>query len=87
MVLRRLHHRNWICDRRLVGIGVVSFAAPYLGCMLYARYALGWPWPQAQIGVMGKDDFRLLLKTVRIAADVADKTGKDFELHIDTHTC
>src|SRR5256714_2482471 len=32
-----------------VGIGVVSFAAPYLGCMLYARYALGWPWPQAQI--------------------------------------
>jgi Kef-type K+ transport system membrane component KefB len=32
-----------------VGIGVVSFAAPYLGCMLYARYLLGWPWPQAQI--------------------------------------
>jgi Kef-type K+ transport system membrane component KefB len=32
-----------------VGIGIVSFAAPYLGCMLYARYVLGWPWPQAQI--------------------------------------
>jgi Kef-type K+ transport system membrane component KefB len=32
-----------------VGIGVVSFAAPYVGCLLYARYVLGWPWPQAQI--------------------------------------
>jgi Kef-type K+ transport system membrane component KefB len=32
-----------------VGIGIVSFAAPYLGCMLYARYVLGWSWPQAQI--------------------------------------
>ena len=32
-----------------IGIGVVSFAAPYLGCMAYAYYALGWPWPQAQI--------------------------------------
>jgi Kef-type K+ transport system membrane component KefB len=28
---------------------VVSFLAPYLGCMAYARYALDWPWPQAQI--------------------------------------
>ncbi len=32
-----------------VGIGIVSFAAPYVGCLLYARYALGWTWPQAQI--------------------------------------
>jgi Kef-type K+ transport system membrane component KefB len=32
-----------------VGIGIVSFVAPYLGCMLYARYVLDWPWPQAQI--------------------------------------
>jgi len=32
-----------------VGIGVVSFLAPYLGCMAYARYVLGWSWPQAQI--------------------------------------
>jgi Kef-type K+ transport system membrane component KefB len=32
-----------------VGIGVVSFLLPYLGCMLAARYLLGWPWPQAQI--------------------------------------
>ena len=32
-----------------VGVGVVSFLLPYLGCMLAARYLLGWPWPQAQI--------------------------------------
>jgi Kef-type K+ transport system membrane component KefB len=32
-----------------VGIGIVSFLLPYLGCMLAARYLLGWPWPQAQI--------------------------------------
>jgi len=32
-----------------VGIGFVSFILPYLGCMLAARYLLGWDWPQAQI--------------------------------------
>jgi Kef-type K+ transport system membrane component KefB len=32
-----------------IGIGVASFLAPYLGCLLFARYALDWPWPQAQI--------------------------------------
>jgi len=32
-----------------IGIGVVSFLLPYVGCMLAARYLLGWPWPQAQI--------------------------------------
>src|SRR5437870_117250 len=32
-----------------VGIGVLSFLLPYLGCMLAARYLLGWDWPQAQI--------------------------------------
>jgi Kef-type K+ transport system membrane component KefB len=32
-----------------IGIGVVSFLAPYLGCMAYAHYVLGWSWPQAQI--------------------------------------
>ena len=31
-------------------IGLVGFFAPYLGCLLLARYGLGWPWPQAQIG-------------------------------------
>lgn len=32
-----------------MGIGVVSFAGPFLGVMLYARYVSGWPWPQAEI--------------------------------------
>jgi Kef-type K+ transport system membrane component KefB len=32
-----------------IGIGFVSFLLPYVGCMLAARYLLGWPWPQAQI--------------------------------------
>jgi Kef-type K+ transport system membrane component KefB len=32
-----------------LGIGFVSFLFPYVGCMLAARYLLGWPWPQAQI--------------------------------------
>lgn len=33
-----------------VTIGVMGFFAPYFGCLLLARYGLGWPWPQAQIG-------------------------------------
>jgi Kef-type K+ transport system membrane component KefB len=32
-----------------VGIGVASFAAPYVGVLLWAHYVVGWPWPQAQI--------------------------------------
>src|ERR1700751_1407563 len=32
-----------------VTIGLMGFFAPYLGCLLLARYCLGWPWPQAQI--------------------------------------
>jgi Kef-type K+ transport system membrane component KefB len=32
-----------------VGIGFISFLAPYLGCLLAARYILGWSWPEAQI--------------------------------------
>jgi Kef-type K+ transport system membrane component KefB len=39
--------------RRNVGaslsIGFLSFLLPYLGCLLAARYLLGWDWPQAQI--------------------------------------
>jgi Kef-type K+ transport system membrane component KefB len=27
----------------------MGFFAPYLGCLLLARYGLNWPWPQAQI--------------------------------------
>jgi Kef-type K+ transport system membrane component KefB len=32
-----------------LGIGFISFLAPYLGCLLAARYLLGWSWPEAQI--------------------------------------
>jgi Kef-type K+ transport system membrane component KefB len=32
-----------------VGIGVVSFAAPYVGVLAYAHYLAGWSWPEAQI--------------------------------------
>lgn len=32
-----------------VGIGISSFAAPYLGVLLWAHYVEGWTWPQAQI--------------------------------------
>jgi Kef-type K+ transport system membrane component KefB len=32
-----------------VGIGIASFLGPYLGVLLYARYALAWSWPEAQI--------------------------------------
>jgi len=28
----------------------MGFFAPYLGCLLLARYGSGWPWPQPQIG-------------------------------------
>jgi Kef-type K+ transport system membrane component KefB len=31
------------------GIGIVSFLAPYLGVLVYARYVIGWSWPEAQI--------------------------------------
>jgi Kef-type K+ transport system membrane component KefB len=32
-----------------IGIGFISFLAPYLGCLLAARYVLGWSWPESQI--------------------------------------
>jgi Kef-type K+ transport system membrane component KefB len=32
-----------------MSIGVVGFVAPYLGVLLYARYVIGWSWPEAQI--------------------------------------
>ena len=32
-----------------MSIGVVGFLAPYIGVLLFARYVIGWPWPQAQI--------------------------------------
>jgi Kef-type K+ transport system membrane component KefB len=30
-------------------IGGISFLAPFLGAMVYARYLLGWTWPAAEI--------------------------------------
>jgi Kef-type K+ transport system membrane component KefB len=32
-----------------MGIGVISFFAPFIGVLLLAHYSAGWPWPQAQI--------------------------------------
>lgn len=32
-----------------MSIGVVGFLAPNAGGLLFARYFMGWPWPQAQI--------------------------------------
>lgn len=32
-----------------MSIGLAGFLAPYLGCLLFARFVLGWPWPEAQI--------------------------------------
>jgi len=32
-----------------VGIGVASFAVPYVGVLLWAHYVEGWAWAQAQI--------------------------------------
>ena len=41
----------------------------------------------AQIGVMKKEDFDHLMETARIAANFADRTRKNFELHIERHSC
>ena len=32
-----------------LSIGMVGFLAPYVGVLCFARFAMGWPWPQAQI--------------------------------------
>jgi len=32
-----------------MSIGTVGFIAPYLGCLIYARFVVGWTWPEAQI--------------------------------------
>ena len=41
----------------------------------------------AQIGVMEKEDFDHLMATLRIAAKFAARTRKNFELHLETHSC
>ena len=43
---------SWVIRRHFwssMSIGVVGFLAPYLGVLLYAHYAIGWSWPEAQI--------------------------------------
>jgi Kef-type K+ transport system membrane component KefB len=32
-----------------MSIGIMGFFAPYIGVLAYARWGIGWPWPQAQI--------------------------------------
>lgn len=38
--------RNW---KASLSLGMVSFAAPFLGAMFFARLVLGWGWPSAEI--------------------------------------
>lgn len=38
--------RNW---RESLTIGLVSFAAPFAGALLLARFVLAWSWPASQI--------------------------------------
>jgi Kef-type K+ transport system membrane component KefB len=42
-------------------IGVVGFLAPYIGVLLYARYAVGWSWPEAQIAACFVNDLGTVL--------------------------
>ena len=35
--------------RSSMSIGLMGFFAPYVGVLLFARFLLLWPWPQAQI--------------------------------------
>ena len=53
-----------------VTIGLMGFIAPYLGCLLLARYGLGWPWPQAQIA-----DIALSTTSVAVVYAVMVETG------------
>lgn len=38
--------RHW---RASLGIGVVSFAVPFVGALLFSRFVLGWTWPASEI--------------------------------------
>ena len=35
-----------------ISIGVVGFFAPYIGVLVYAHFAIDWPWSQAQIAAI-----------------------------------
>jgi Kef-type K+ transport system membrane component KefB len=51
-------------------IGLMGFFAPYLGCLLLARYGLGWPWAQAQIAGIA-----LSTTSVAVVSAVMVETG------------
>ena len=38
--------RNW---KAALGLGFLSFAAPFVGALFFARYVLGWDWQAAEI--------------------------------------
>jgi len=38
--------RNW---KASLGLGAVSFAAPFAGALLFTRFVMGWTWPAAEI--------------------------------------
>lgn len=38
--------RNW---KASLGLGLVSFAAPFVGALFFTRYAMGWDWHAAEI--------------------------------------
>lgn len=38
--------RNW---KASLVLGVVSFAAPFVGATMFARFVMGWTWPAAEI--------------------------------------
>jgi len=35
--------------RTCLSVGLLSFVVPYAGVLVFARFALGWSWPEAQI--------------------------------------
>ncbi|MBA3232627.1 MAG: cation:proton antiporter [Propionibacteriales bacterium] len=39
--------RHW---RASLSIGLISFAAPFVGALLFSRYVLDWTWPASEIG-------------------------------------
>jgi Kef-type K+ transport system membrane component KefB len=47
-----------------MSIGVVSFFAPYLGVLFFARFLLRWPRPQAQIAGIARLRLRSLSSVV-----------------------
>ena len=66
-----------------MGIGAISFAAPYAGVLLIAHYIVGWPWPQAQIAGISMSTTRCRptapptyrpMDTIEIEAEIVPET-------------